>query len=126
MPHIATGHERHYGREMGECVSFVRQVTGLPPTAQWRPGVKARGGGLAAGTAIATFVDGRYTSRKDGTAHAAILLAEQSDGLLVADCWVGQHVHQRVMRFRGGTNPTNAMNDGDCFHAIELAGNGGK
>jgi hypothetical protein len=121
MPTAATGHERHYGRDLGHCVTFVREVTGLPPTAQWRPGVKVRGGGLAAGTAIATFVDDRYTSRTDGTAHAAILLAEQSDGLLVADCWVGQAVQQRVIRYRGEANAMNAINDGDAFRAIEVA-----
>jgi hypothetical protein len=126
MPHVAAGHEQHAGKQVdnGHCARFIQVAGGVGQTATWRRGVRARGGNLEPGTLIATFgPDGRYTNRVDGTAHCAILIAEQTDGLLVWDQWQGQPVHQRVIRYRGGTNPTNAMNDGDCFHAIELAGN---
>jgi hypothetical protein len=123
VPIIASGHEQHAGKQVdnGHCARYVQIAGGAPPTAQWRRGVQARGGNLEPGTLIATFgPDGRYTNRVDGTAHCAILISEQSDGLLVYDQWVGQPVHQRVMRFRGATNPANAMNDGDAMYAIEL------
>jgi hypothetical protein len=122
MPHLAHGHERHIGRPVGtgHCVALVRECSGLPATAAWRRGVPVRGGNCAPGTAIATFdPDGRYGNHMDLRSHAAILLSENSDGLLVCDQWVGQPCQQRVIRFRGGTG--DAANDGDAFHVIELA-----
>jgi hypothetical protein len=57
-----------------------------------------------------------------GESHAAILLAENSDGLLVVDQWLGQPVQQRVIWFRSGRG--KAANDGDRFYQIELADDG--
>jgi hypothetical protein len=123
VPFVASKHERHHGKVVGNghCVAFVREVTGLPPTAQWRRGDPVRGSqNLAPGTAIATFdSSGRYGNHTDGRSHAAILLAEHEDGLLVADQWLGQAVHQRVIRFRDGKG--DAANDGDQYHVIEVA-----
>lgn len=122
MPTVSSTHDQHVGKTIGDghCVAYVRHVTGLPATAQWQRGDPVRGGGHAPGTAIACFGrDGKYTNRTDGSAHCAILIAERSDGLLVWDCWQGQPVHQRVIRFRNGQG--NAINDGDQFYAIELA-----
>jgi hypothetical protein len=122
VPHVASKHERHHGKVVGNghCIAFVREVTGLPPTAGWRRGDPVRGLGCAPGTAIATFdADGRYGNHEDGRSHAAILLAETSDGLLVADQWLGQAVHQRMIRYRGGVG--KAVNDGDQYHVVEVA-----
>ena len=126
MPHLAQGYERHYGSWVGEtqhCVSLVRECSGLPHTSAWRRGELVRGSGCALGSVIATFdADGRYGNHTDGRSHAAILLAENSDGLLVCDQWVGQRCQQRVIRFRGGDG--KRVNDGDAFHIVELAGDG--
>ena len=122
MPYTATDHHRHTGTVVGSghCVAYVREVCGLPHTSLWRRGDKVRGGDFAAGTAIATFdANGMYVNRTDGSSHAAVLLAENSDGLLCSDQWLGQPVHQRVIRFRGGRG--DAVNDGDQFYTIELA-----
>ena len=85
-----------------------------------------RGADCAPGTCIATFdADGRYGNHTDGRSHAAILIAEHSDGLLVADQWIADKRHpvaERVIRFRGGQG--NAVNDGDQFRTIELAEDG--
>jgi hypothetical protein len=79
-----------------------------------------RDGSVPPGTAIATFSPaGTYENDTTGRSHAAILIAENSDGLLVWDCWQGQPVHQRVLRFRGGSG--DPVNDGDAFHVIETA-----
>jgi hypothetical protein len=68
-------------------------------------------------TAIATFgANGKYTNRTDGTAHAAVFISQAADGLRVYDAWVGQPIHQRTIRFRGGQG--RAVNDGDQFHVI--------
>lgn len=103
----------------GHCVAFVREVTGLPQSAQWRRGDPVRGSGCASGTIIATFdADGTYGNHTDGRSHAAILLAEHSDGLLVADQWIGQPVHQRTIRYRNGNG--YAANDGDRYCVVEV------
>jgi hypothetical protein len=121
MPSVASGHARSLGRVVGSghCVAFVREVTGLPPTTYWRRGDPARGGNHAPGTAIATFgPDGRYPNTMSGDSHAAILLAELDNGLLVVDQWLGQRVHERTLRFRAGKG--DAVNDGDRFYVIEI------
>lgn len=105
----------------GHCVALVREVTGAPITTQWRRGAKVRDNpDLVPGTAIATFdPNGRYGNHVDKRSHAAILLAVNSDGLLVVDQWLGQPTHQRTIKFRdGGGDP---VNDGDAFHVIEGA-----
>jgi hypothetical protein len=123
VPYIAQGHERHYGRWVGEtqhCVALVRECSGLPHTSAWRQGKPVRGSGCAPGTVIATFdPDGTYGNHADGRSHAAILLSENSDGLLVCDQWLGTPCQQRVIRFRNGGG--KATNDGDRFYVIELA-----
>jgi hypothetical protein len=102
----------------GHCVAFVRQVTRLPATAAWRRGENVRAAAsVAPGTAIATFdADGRYGNHTDGRSHAAILIARHPDGLLVWDQWLGQPVHQRVIRYQGGQG--TAVNDGDQYHVV--------
>jgi hypothetical protein len=55
----------------------------------------------------------------DGSSHAAIYISQDDEGIRVWDQWVGQPVHERLIRFRGKTG--NAVNDGDAFHVIELA-----
>jgi hypothetical protein len=122
MSHIAERHEHHLGKVVGNghCVAFVREVTGLPQTSEWRRGERVRGSAAARGTAIATFdPDGRYGNHMDGRSHAAILLAVNEDGLLVVDQWVGRTVRDRVLPFRGGRG--DAANDGDAFSVVETA-----
>lgn len=116
---VASRHEHHMGRKVGDghCVAFVRDVTTAPHTSLWRRGDPVRGSGCARGTLIATFeANGTYS--QTGRGHTAILLSENSDGLLVADQWVGQEVHERVIQFRGGKG--NPVNDGDCYYTVEL------
>jgi hypothetical protein len=119
---LARDPHRHLGKPVGNghCVAFVREVTDLGPTTTWRRGDPARGSGAAPMTAIATFdPNGRYGNHTDGRSHAAILLAENSDGLLVLDQWLGQPLHERVIRYRGGSG--DAVNDGDRFYIVEVA-----
>ena len=103
----------------GHCVPFVQAASGIGHTSTWKRGDKVRGGDWVTGTVIATFHDqGHYENDTSGRSHAAILIAAQSDGLLVWDQWVGQPVHQRVIRYRGGEG-SNHVNDGDRFRVVE-------
>ena len=128
MPTVATQPERHVGKSVGsgQCVGYVREVTGLPPTSQWRRGVLARGADLAPGTAISTFGrNGRYPNSMRGDSHCAILLEETADGLRVLDQWIAgepRPVSERVIRFHGGQG--KPINDADCYYAIEIDGDG--
>ena len=118
---VSTKYGDFAGRSVdtGHCVRFCQVATpGLPHTSRWRKGRKVRGGNVEPGTVIATFgSQGRYANALDGSSHAAILLAEQDDGLLVWDQWVGHPVQRRVIRFRDGHG--TAANDGDRFFVVE-------
>jgi hypothetical protein len=104
----------------GHCVRLLQVLGDLPETKLWRRGALAKGGDLARGTAIATFhAEGHYENDTTGRSHAAIFLAETPAGLRVIDQWVGQPVHERLIRFRGGAG--KAANDGDRFYVIEVA-----
>lgn len=100
----------------GQCVAFVQACSGAFQTTRWKEGVKVRGSRVTTGTAIATFKDGRYPSDPTGN-HAAIYVNQNEMGITVWDQWVGQPVHKRVIRFRGGEG--SASNDGDSFSVIE-------
>ena len=127
MPSVASRHERHIGKSVGsgQCVAFVREVTGLPPTHHWRRGDPVSGSVvLETGTAIATFnAAGRYPNTMSGDSHAAILMATHEDGsITVVDQWLLHNVSERVIRNRHGHG--TAINDASRYHVIELQGDG--
>ena len=107
------------GRQMGDgqCVALVRLVAELPHTWRWRQGEAARL--CPPDTAIATFnSQGRYSNALDGSSHAAILIQAEPGGLRVWDQWVGQPVHQRLIRFRRGES--RPVDDGDAYYSIYI------
>jgi hypothetical protein len=122
MSWVASNPEAYKGQAVGngQCVAFVETAAQTPRTADWKRGVLVRGNDVPRGTAIATFDDdGTYGNHTDGTSHAAILVAEQDDGLLVWDQWKNHPVSQRTIHFRNGAG--DPVNDGDQFYVIEQA-----
>lgn len=120
MAWVAANPARYAGQviDTGHCVRFVQESASAPHTSRWRRGSKVRGNPVAPGTAIATFdPGGTYGNHTDGRSHAAILVAEQPDGLRVWDCWRGHPVAQRTIRWHGGQG--KASNDADAFCVIE-------
>lgn len=88
-----------------ECVALIRHYTDAPPTAVWREGEKALGNkNLTPGTAIATFVNGRYPSHSHGN-HAAFYVGQVSDGIYVIDQWTNMttkpQISKRFIRSKG-------------------------
>jgi hypothetical protein len=70
-----------------ECVALIRHYTNAPPAASWREGDKVLGNkNLAPGTAIATFVKGRWPGLPRGN-HSAFYLGQVSNGIYVIDQW---------------------------------------
>lgn len=124
MPFVAVHPERYSGRDnFGHCVAFVCAVTGLPPTSAWRRGDPVATTDCASGTAIATFgADGRYENRTDGASHAAIFVGQHEHGMRVWDCWLGEPVKQRTIRWKDGVG--KAADDASRYYCIELAGDG--
>jgi len=60
-----------------QCVALVQHYAGAPTTAHWRQGEAVFGNAvLRPGTAIATFVKGRYPNRSHGN-HAALYVGKR-------------------------------------------------
>jgi len=104
-----------------ECVAFV-QATNLavPVSTAWTEGVRITKGvkAVAAGTAIATFVGGKYPGPgKDK--HAAIYLGQDDLGIQVLDQWAKQgKVLKRTIRWVVDEG-TKIQNDGTKYSVIE-------
>jgi hypothetical protein len=105
-----------------ECVEFVRQATGAPPTSRWIRGRKVSSYNskdpLARGSAIATFDNnGKYPNDSKGK-HAAVYLSHDNQGIKVLDQWNNQgEVKQRLILFNRPEN-TKRSNNGDVFYGI--------
>ncbi len=82
-----------------ECVALIRHYTAAPPASLWREGEKVLGNKrLLPGTAIATFVNGRYPNKSKGN-HSAFYLGQVSDGIYVIDQWPGRDKRSISKRF---------------------------
>ena len=70
-----------------QCVALVQIYAGAPVTTAWRQGEAVVGhASLTKGTAIATFVNGRYPNHSHGN-HAAFFLREVPGGIWIMDQW---------------------------------------
>jgi hypothetical protein len=126
MAHILSEPEKHVGKgylnskNHAECVEFIQQTLKAPTTALWREGTKVTKGdtSIARGTAIATFVDGKYPQVGSTGKHAAIYLTQNGNGLVVLDQFRKQGmVKERTIKFKP-TMP-GLSNDGNAFSVIE-------
>lgn len=103
-----------------ECVEFIKQALGAPATALWREGAKITKGDatIFPGTAIATFVDGKFSHLGAGNQHAAIYLSQDQLGIWVLDQFKKQgSVGKRNIKWV----PTlpGKSNDGNAFSVLE-------
>ncbi len=103
-----------------ECVEFIQQTLSGPATKFWKEGDKITKGDLTPlpGTAIATFVDGKYPQEGSTGKHAAIYVGQDANGIQVLDQWRSQgQVLKRTIKWK----PTSAgaSNDGSAFSVIE-------
>lgn len=106
-----------------QCVALVRAYSGAPPAALWRQGTAVKGNVLLAkGTAIATFVDGKYQNNTSGN-HAAFYVKQDTLGIWVVDQWLGsQTIRLRRLSFKGKRKDGSYLdpsNNGDAFAVIE-------
>lgn len=103
-----------------ECVEFVKQTLGGPSTHGWTEGTKITKGDLTilSGTAIATFVDGKYSHLGGSNQHAAIYLRQDALGIWVLDQFRTQG-HVDVRNIRWVPISPGKSNDGNAFSVIE-------
>jgi hypothetical protein len=115
-----------------QCVALVQwYAAGIPHTSKWKAGELVLGNSkILEGTAIATFVKGRYLSLPHGN-HAAFFLRQGTDGFWVMDQWmdrpggVVRPISERFIRSRrekqneDGTWP-QASDNADAFSVIEV------
>jgi len=108
------------GNYPGQCVSLIKKFTHAPPTSQWKEGARVRGNlALRAGTAIATFINGRYPSFATGN-HAAFYVGQDASGIWVIDqSTTRQTIEKRKIRFKGNMGGNERVNDGDAYSVIE-------
>jgi hypothetical protein len=111
-----------YTNDKGEaqCVEFIKQTLGAPATACWYEGTKITKGDttILQGTAIATFVDGKFSHLGASNQHAAIYLSQDQVGIWVLDQWTKQgSVDKRNIKWMP-TRPGKS-NDGKAFSVIE-------
>lgn len=108
-----------------QCVALVRHFAGAPATLGWKQGEAVRGNRtLRKGTAIATFVNGKYANHQTGN-HAALYMGQTPDGILVMDQWASKRlgiITSRVLRSKGQHNNGSYIdpsNNADAFFVIE-------
>ncbi|MGV7208834.1 BPSL0067 family protein [Oxalobacteraceae bacterium A2-2] len=76
-----------------QCVALVQLYANAPVTSAWRQGDPVfKNNSIKKGTAIATFVKGRYQNHSHGN-HAAIFLRQATNGIWVMDQWKTKKDH---------------------------------
>lgn len=109
-----------------ECVALVQHFANAPITSAWRKGDQVMGNkSLSPGTAIATFVNGRYPNRPHGN-HAAFYLGQDAGGIYVVDQWRDMQnkptISKRFIRSKGKSKSggyVEPSNNADAFSVIE-------
>jgi hypothetical protein len=129
MPHVypeARKLEKHDKIGDKECVTLIKHYTNAGPARFWREGEKVLGArNLAQGTAMATFVDGRWPQLNRGN-HSGFYLGQVSNGIYIMDQWPDDGKKPKIsMRFlyRLGKDKSGKYIDppqnADAFSVIE-------
>lgn len=120
MPYIARA---DYAKPIvgnGECVTLVRHLAGARASSLWREGDKVpdllEKGGIAKGTVIATFVNGRYQNLRQGN-HAALFIRQVPGGIEIFDQWRNHKPSAHVIYF--GRSAAGASNRPELYSVVE-------
>ncbi|MGL4439228.1 MAG: BPSL0067 family protein [Bosea sp. (in: a-proteobacteria)] len=109
-----------------QCVALLQHYGKLPQTSKWNAGATVFGDqNIQKGTAIATFVDGKYKSLPTGN-HAAFYVSQDTKGVWIMDQWSSDAAKPKVsMRHikpkgsnSGGTF-IDPSNNADAYSIIE-------
>ena len=119
MPFICKNPSKYKSKivDNGQCVSFVQVAAGVPNTKLWKQGLVVKGNyGILTGTAIATFVDGKYPNWAHGN-HAAIYVKQDDIGIWVWEQWKGHPVSYDCIKFND--NSGLLSRNGYAYSVIE-------
>lgn len=109
-----------------QCVALVQHYSKVPHTSRWNEGLPVKGSFLIAkGTAIATFVNGKYPNKGHDN-HAALYLGQDTAGIWVMDQWKDDpnkpKISKRYLRYKGKLKSgayIDPSNYADAFFVIE-------
>ena len=109
-----------------QCVALLQHYAKLPQTTTWKEGKSVMGERLLAkGTAIATFVGGKYQSHSTGN-HAAFYMSQDANGIWIMDQWANNttkpKVSKRYIRRKGKFSKggyVDPSNNADAYSVIE-------
>ena len=109
-----------------QCVALVQHYAKVPHTSTWKEGKAVKGHlQIAKGTAIATFVSGKYPNIGHGN-HAALYISQDAGGIWVFDQWKGDpkkpKVSKRYLLSKGKGKDgkyVDPSNNADAFSTIE-------
>jgi len=97
----------------GSCAGLVQWYTTAGLAKTWKEGMVVKGSGskIKKGTAVATFVNGRYPNKPSGN-HAALYISQDANGVYVMDQWKSKPtIGKRLMRFKGGKRADGTFPD---------------
>ena len=109
-----------------QCVALVQHYAKAPVTGLWVEGKNVlETTSLAKGTAIATFVGGKYLSHATGN-HAGLYLSQDAHGIWIMDQWLSDvtkpKISKRYLRKRGTLKNgsfVDSSNNADAFSVIK-------
>lgn len=107
----------------GSCASLVMYFTRVGPASLWKEGDAVKGNKtIKRGTAIATFVAGKYPNNPHDN-HAALYVSQNATGVEVLDQWDSKKtITKRTMKFLGKNKDgtyVDPSNNGDAMSIIE-------
>ncbi len=108
----------------GSCAGLVQHYTQVGHTSNWKEGEIVRSNAtIRKGTAVATFVNGKYPNNEHGN-HAALYVSQEASGVWVVDQWETlTKPGKRKLAFLGKNadgSYKDPSNNGDSLSIIEL------
>lgn len=105
------------------CAVLVQYYVNPGLARTWKEGIVVKGNGdkIKKGTAIATFVDGKYPNKATGN-HAAFYHSQDKNGIWVVEQFKGlSKIQKRHLKFKGQKDDgsyKDPSNNGDAFSVI--------
>jgi hypothetical protein len=118
---IITDFEQFKGQLVGngQCPQICQLHGHVPLTSTWVEGPKVRGNAaIPKGTAIATFINGKYPSNAHGNHVAIYIEQDEANGVKVFDQWQGKEggAGYRWLPWKDGVS--DRSNDGSAMSVI--------
>ena len=129
MPYVYANIDNLDGRiKVGskQCVALLQHYAKLHQTALWKEGKSVVGDiSIVKGTAIATFVNGKYPNLRSGN-HAAFYISQDVGGIWIMDQWaddekkkkISSHYIKRKGKLAKG-GYVDPSNNADAYSVIE-------